>query len=83
VLNEQAVSGSSVRLPARTPAASREAREVVVDMGPSLGRPGQPVGEAGAGAGVGVGVASVSTGPTTSRSMVTSVCPSPPRVISS
>jgi hypothetical protein len=33
VPNEQAVSGSSVRLPARTPAASREAREVVVDMG--------------------------------------------------
>ena len=30
---EQAVSGSSVRPPARTPATSRGAREVVVDMG--------------------------------------------------
>ena len=32
-LSEQAVSGSSVRPPARTPAASREACDVVVDMG--------------------------------------------------
>jgi hypothetical protein len=31
-LNEQAVRGSRVRLPARTPAASRAARDVVVDM---------------------------------------------------